>query len=51
MYQKRKRQLRMELLGDLRSIPEAQGVQFPDISGDMSKEERRSSLTSIVGGG
>jgi hypothetical protein len=51
MYQKRKRQLRMELLGDLRSIPEAQGVQFPDISGVMSKEERRSSLTSIAGGG
>jgi hypothetical protein len=46
-----KRQLRMEVLGDLRSILEAQGIQFPDIDGVMSDEERRSSFTSIATGG
>jgi hypothetical protein len=64
MYQKRKmtstpyidveelkRQLKMELLGDLKPILEAQGLQFPDIAGVMSKEEHRSSLASTVGGG
>jgi hypothetical protein len=64
MYQKRKmtstsqvdveelkRQLRMEVLEDLKPILEAQGIQFPDIGGVMSKEERRSSLASTAGGG
>jgi hypothetical protein len=65
MYQKRKmtstpqvdeeelkRQLRMELLGDLRAILEASDIQFPNIGGVMSDEERRSSLASTtVGGG
>jgi hypothetical protein len=47
-----KRQLRMEVLGDLRPILEASGVQFPNISGVMSDEEHRSSLASTtVGGG
>jgi hypothetical protein len=46
-----KRQLRREVLGDLRPILEAQGIQFPDIGGVMSDEEHRSSLASIAGGG
>jgi hypothetical protein len=46
-----KRQLKMELLGDLKPILEAQGIQFPDIDGVMREEERRSSLASIAGGG
>jgi hypothetical protein len=33
-----KRQLRREVLGDLRPILEALGVQFPDIGGVMSDE-------------
>jgi hypothetical protein len=44
-----KRQLRREVLGDLRPILEAQGIQFPDIGGVMSDEEHRSSLASIAG--
>jgi hypothetical protein len=64
MYQKQKatstpqvdmeeqeRQLRREILGDLRTILEASGIQLPDISGVMSDEERMSSLASIVAGG
>jgi hypothetical protein len=43
-----KRQLKRELLRDLKSILEAQGIQFSDIAGVMSEEERRSSLTSTV---
>jgi hypothetical protein len=43
-----KRQLKKELLEDLRPILEAQGIQFPDITGVMSEEDRRSSLASIV---
>jgi hypothetical protein len=35
------RQMRRELLGDLRAILEAQGIQFPDIGGVMSDEEHR----------
>jgi hypothetical protein len=31
--EKLKRQLRREVLGDLRPILEAQGIQFPDIRG------------------
>jgi hypothetical protein len=38
-----KRQLRREVLGDLRPILEALGIQFPDIGGVISDEERRSS--------
>jgi hypothetical protein len=34
-----KRQLRRELLGDLKSILESQGIQFPDIAG--GHERRR----------
>jgi hypothetical protein len=49
--EKLKRQLKRELLGDLKPILEARGIQFLDIAGVMSKEERRSSLASIVGGG
>jgi hypothetical protein len=64
MYQKRKttstpqvdvaevkRQLKRKLLGDLKPILEAQGIQFPDIARVMSEEERRSSLTSTAKGG
>jgi hypothetical protein len=46
-----KRQLRMEVLGDLRSILEASGIQFSDIGGVMSDEERKSSLASRAWGG
>jgi hypothetical protein len=46
-----KRQLRREVLEDMRHILEASGIQFPDIGGVMSDEERRSSLASTVGGG
>jgi predicted helicase len=64
MYQKRKmtstphvdveelkRQLRREVLGDLRTILEAQGIQFPDIDLVMSDEEHRSSLASTAASG
>jgi hypothetical protein len=43
-----KRQLRREVLGDLRPILEASGIQFPDIGGVMSDEERRSNLASTA---
>jgi hypothetical protein len=46
-----KRQLRRELLGDMRPRLEAQGIQFPDIHLVMSDEERSSSLASIAAGG
>jgi hypothetical protein len=46
-----KRHLKREILADLKHILEAQGIQFPDIAGVMSKEERRSSLASIAGDG
>jgi hypothetical protein len=45
-----KRQRRREVLGDLMPILEASGIEFPDISGVISDEERRSSLASIVAG-
>jgi hypothetical protein len=45
-----KRQLRREVLGDLRPILEVSGIQFPDIGGVMSDEGRRSSLASTTGG-
>jgi hypothetical protein len=43
-----KRQLRRELLGDLKPILEYQGIQFPNIDGVMSEEECRSSLASTA---
>jgi hypothetical protein len=46
-----KRQLRREVLGDLRPTLEAQRIQFRDIGGVMSDEECRSSFASIVAGG
>jgi hypothetical protein len=47
-----KRQLRREVLGDLRPILEASGIQFSNINVVMSDKERRSSLASTtVGGG
>jgi hypothetical protein len=47
-----KRQLRRKVLGDLRPILEASGIQFPNVGAVMSDEERRSSLASMaVGGG
>jgi hypothetical protein len=46
--EKLKRQLKRELLGDLKPILEAQGIQFPDIARVMSKEEHRNSLTSTA---
>jgi hypothetical protein len=46
-----KRQMRMEVLGDLRPILGAQEIQFPDIGGVKSDEEHRSSLASTAGGG
>jgi hypothetical protein len=46
-----KRQLKRELLGDLKPILEAEGIQFPDIARVTSEEERRSNLASTVGGG
>jgi hypothetical protein len=49
--EEQERQLRREILGDLRTILEASGIQLPDISGVMSDEERMSSLASIVAGG
>jgi hypothetical protein len=64
MYQKRKmtstpqvdveelkRQLRREVLGYLRPILEAQGIQFSNISGVVSDEERSSSFASTARGG
>jgi hypothetical protein len=41
-----KRQLRREVLEDMRPILEAQGIQFPYIGGVMSDGERRSSFAS-----
>jgi hypothetical protein len=48
---KLKRQLKKELLGDLKPILEAHEIQFPNIARVMSEEERRSSLASIARGG
>jgi hypothetical protein len=45
-----KKQLRREVLGDLRPILQAQGIQFPDIGGVMSDEERRSNFASTAVG-
>jgi hypothetical protein len=46
-----KRQLRREVLGDLRPILEALGIQFPDIGRVMSDVEHRSSFASTAAGG
>jgi hypothetical protein len=46
-----KRQLKRELLGNLKHILDAQGIQFPNIVGVMSEEEHRSGLASIATGG
>jgi hypothetical protein len=43
-----KRQLRRELLRELKTICESQGKQFPDINGMMNEEECRSSFASIA---
>jgi hypothetical protein len=43
-----KRQLRRDVLGDLRPILEAQEIQFPDIGGVMSDEEHKSSFASTA---
>jgi hypothetical protein len=40
-----------EVLGDLRRILEASGIQFPDIGGVMSDEEHRSILASTAATG
>jgi hypothetical protein len=46
-----KRQLRTELLGELKPILKAQGIQLPDNGGVMNDEECRSSLASTAEGG
>jgi hypothetical protein len=46
-----KRQLRREVLGDLRHILEALDIQFPNVGTVMSDEEHRSSLASTTAGG
>jgi hypothetical protein len=43
-----KRQLRSEVLGDLRPILEALVIQYPNIGAVMSDEKRRSSLASTA---
>jgi hypothetical protein len=43
--------LRREVLGDLRPILEASGIQFPNIGAVMSDEEHRSSIASTTAGG
>jgi hypothetical protein len=45
-----KRQLRREVLGDLRPILEPSDIQLPDIGEVMSGEEHRSSLASTIAG-
>jgi hypothetical protein len=49
--EKLKRQLRRELVEDLKPILEAQGILFPNIGGIMSEDEHRTSLASTAGGG
>jgi hypothetical protein len=45
------RQLRREVLGDLRPILEVSGIQFSNIDAVMSDEERMSNLASTTVGG
>jgi hypothetical protein len=49
--QKLKRQLRREVLGDLRPILEASGIQFPNINAVINDEQCRSSLASTAARG
>jgi hypothetical protein len=49
--EEQKRQLRREVLEDLRPILEASGIQFPNTGAVMSDEERRSSLASTTARG
>jgi hypothetical protein len=46
--EKLKRQMRREVLGDLRPILEALGIQFPNIDAVMIDKEHRSSLASTT---
>jgi hypothetical protein len=43
-----KRQLRMELLRDLKPIFESQGIQFSSLAEMMNEEEHRSKLASTT---
>jgi hypothetical protein len=43
-----KRQVRIQLLGDLRLLFESQGLPMPDIGAVENEEERRSSLASTA---
>jgi hypothetical protein len=43
-----KRQVRIQLLGDLRPIFESQGLPMPNIGVVRNEEERRSSLASTA---
>jgi hypothetical protein len=43
-----KRQLKRELLWDLKPILESQEIKFSNIAGVMSEEEHRSSLVSTA---
>jgi hypothetical protein len=49
--EEQKRRLKRELLGDLKPILKAQGIQFPDIAGVMSEKECRSNLASTTRNG
>jgi hypothetical protein len=44
-------ELRRKVLGDLRPILEASGIQFPNIDAVMSDDERRSNLATTVAEG
>jgi hypothetical protein len=46
-----KRQLKRGPLGDLKTILETQGIQFPNTDEMMSQEEHRSIRASIARGG
>jgi hypothetical protein len=43
-----KRELKMEMFGELKPIFESQGLSFPDLPGMRMTEERRSSFTSAA---
>jgi hypothetical protein len=43
-----KRQVRIQLLGDLRPIFESQGLPVPDIGAVWNEEKRRSNLAFIA---
>jgi hypothetical protein len=46
-----KRQLRREVLGDLRPILVASGIQLPNVGAVMCDKEHRSSLASTIARG